>query len=168
MEKIMTILTYISHICSILFLIAVFRYIYLWFTGVAPMTHKIAKSLVKSKIAIFAKGEASSSLISLISDSKIRNKRDLLKINEDDIDKAAEYDIFLVHWECFGAHIDEILALKKDFTSLIIYAPFSDARIADEDMLKIGSKRNTTVTNFRGRLTSDILLAMISNAKIKK
>ena len=63
--------------------------------------------------------------------------------------KAEKETVFLVHWKDFNDQIDEIMAIKKDSTPLIIYAPQHEGRIDDGNMSKINSHRNSVVVNFR-------------------
>jgi hypothetical protein len=45
---------------------------------------------------------------------------------------------------------------------MIVYAPYNKGRIPDDQMENLDGKRNTSVTNFRGRLLNDVVTAMIT------
>ena len=129
--------------------------------GVLPVWYRLGIGLSKRQIAIFAKDEYES-LNSMLTDSKIFSKT--LQINKNDIRKAEKETIFLVHWKEFQDKLDDIMAIKKDSTPLIVYAPTQEGRIDDENMNKINSHRNSIVVNFRGRLLNDILTSLITTS----
>lgn len=151
---------------STVFIVVSFIYIlYLVIKGILPVWYRLGIGLSKRKIAIFAKNEYES-LRNLIADSGIFS--DCIQINRDNIKKAENQTVYLVYWKEFEDKIDDILAIKKDITPLIIYAPVNEGRIDDNNMNKINSHRNSIVVNFRGRLLSDILISLITTIYDKK
>lgn len=58
----------------------------------------------------------------------------------------------------------DILFMKPDECALVVYAPYDQGRIPDEQMKKLDGKRHTAVTNFRGRLLNDIVASMITTS----
>ena len=80
------------------------------------------------------------------------------------IGKAEKAGLYLVYWHDWTNDIADILNKKPDECALIVYVPFERERIPDEQMKKLDSKRNTAVTNFRGRLLNDIVTAMITTS----
>lgn len=134
---------------------------YFTVSGLIPVLYRLGNALSSRKIAIFASAEFDS-LQDMLIDSKLFKKKNILKINHNDLDKAANIKLFLVHWKDFQGVIDEILSNKNDSTALIVYAPQNEGRIDDAALSKINLKRNSIIVNFRGRLLNDILISMIT------
>lgn len=141
---------------------------YLVIKGVFPVWYRLGMGLSKRKIAIFASTEFES-LKSMLVDSKIFERKNVIQINKNDLSKAEKETVFLVHWKDFQGKIDDILAFKKDSTALIVYAPQGEGKIEpQEKMDKINSHRNAVVVNFRGRLLNDILTSLITTSYGRK
>jgi hypothetical protein len=141
----------------------------LWISGIAPVLWRLGNGLSKRKVVIFASADNLGSLKSLLLDSRLFSRKNIIDITiEADIDKAASETMFLVHWPDFAESIDRILDLKSDGSALIIYAPRDHGPIPDRVMARIGDRRNTSVTNFRGRLMNDIVTAMITTSYEKR
>lgn len=131
-------------------------------TGIMPVWIKLGKGLSKSTIAIFSDTQFNS-LKSMIVDSKIFKEKNIIHITKQDLKRAANASVFLVHWKDFQSDMHSILALKKDNTALIIYAPQNEGRIEDQDLLnKIDRERNSVLVNYRGRLMNDIFTSLIT------
>jgi hypothetical protein len=136
--------------------------------GIFPVWYRLGMGLSKRKIAIFAFSEFES-LKSLLVDSKIFEEKNILRINKNDLRKAEKETLFLVHWKDYQEKMNEILDIKKDSTALIVYAPQSEGRIENQEMLdKINSHRNSVIVNFRGRLLNDILTCLITTSYDRK
>lgn len=125
--------------------------------------YRLGKGLAKRKIAVFAESNNLTSLKSLLIDSKLFNEKNIFGITrKEDFERARQATIYLVYWHDFQNDIDEILNKKEDGTVLIVYAPYNLGRIPDDQMNKLDGKRNTVVSNFRGRLLNDIVISMIT------
>lgn len=155
----------VGGIATILMIVGFCYTAFLIIKGVVPVWYRLGIGLSKRQIAIFAKDEYQS-LASMLTDSKIFSKT--IPINKNDIRKAEKETVFLVHWKEFQDKIDDIIAIKKDSTPLIIYAPTHEGRIDDENMNKINFHRNSVVVNFRGRLLNDILTSLITTSYEKR
>ena len=145
--------------------------IYLWARGILPAIIRLGNGLARRKIAIFAKGDNLTSLKSLLTDSKLFNEKNICEINKtSDIGRAEleQTSVYLVYWDDWKSGYKEILNQKKDGCALIIYTPPSSIRIPVEAMEELELKRNTAVTNFRGRLLNDIVTAMITTGYERK
>lgn len=152
----------IGGIATLLMIISFCYTVFLLIKGVLPVWYRLGIGLSKRKIAIFASTEFES-LKMLLVDSKIFEERNILQVNKNDLKKAENETLFLVHWKDYQDKIDDILAIKKDSTALIIYAPQNEGRIEPiGKMEKINSHRNTIVVNFRGRLLNDIMVSLIT------
>lgn len=139
--------------------------IVLWLRGVGPALLRLGNGLARRKIAIFAKGDNLSSLESLLLDSKLFRKRNICGIAKKvDIGKAEDASVLLVFWPDWASDIDDILAQKRDRSALIIYAPSDQGKIPSDQMMKLDAQRNTTLSNFRGRLLNDIVVSMITTS----
>ncbi|MBN8520311.1 MAG: hypothetical protein J0L77_00240 [Alphaproteobacteria bacterium] len=131
--------------------------------GVLPVWYRLGIGLSRRKIAIFAASEFTS-LSNMLEDSKIFERKNIIQIHKNDLSKAENETVFLIHWNEYKDKIDEILNYKRDGTALIVYAPQNEGRINQSDMDKITYHRNTVVVNFRGRLLNDILTSLITTS----
>ena len=152
----------VGGVSTILIILSFCYTMFLVVKGVLPVWYRLGIGLSKRKIAIFASKEYES-LKSMLVDSKIFKERNIMQVNENDLNKAANESIFLVHWKDYHHKIDDILRIKKDSTALIVYAPQNEGRIEPPDIMeKINSHRNTIVVSFRGRLLNDIMVSLIT------
>lgn len=135
--------------------------IYLTIAGVVPVLYRLGMALSKRKIAIFAT-EKYEELKEMLVDSNIFKEKNIIKINKGEIKKAEDISLFIVHYSSFKNEIDQIISIKKDSDSMIVYAP-QDAGFIEKDALnKLNSQRNTIIVNLRGRLINDILISMMT------
>lgn len=155
----------IGRVTTVIFLLTILWAIYAWFKGILPAMLRLGNGLAKRKIAIFAKGDNFSSLKDLLTDSKLFNKNNIIRISsQGDFGKAEQATLYLVFWHDWNDKIDEILASKKDSTALIVYAPQELGFIPPDKMKALNSKRNVIVTNFRGRLLNDIVGSLMTTS----
>lgn len=151
-------ITTILTIIGIIEVISIIIAIVLWFKGILPVLLRLGNGLAKRKIVIFAKSDNSNSIKSLLLDSKLFNQKNISEIaDKKDIGKAEEASIYLVYWPDWENDISEILNKKPDKCAMVVYAPYDKGKISDEQMKNLDGKRNTTVTNFRGRLLNDVV-----------
>lgn len=136
----------------------------LWLRGIVPVVLRLGNGLARRKIAIFAKGDHVISLKDLLLDSKLFKKKNIYEITSgEDFGRSEEATVFLVYWHDWTSeNINQILNQKRDKCALIVYAPYNCDRIPSDMMTKLDGERNTAVTNFRGRLLSDIIGSMIT------
>jgi hypothetical protein len=133
--------------------------------GIAPALWRLGNGLARRKIALFAKADNVSSLKSLLVDSKLVRKKNIIVITTAaDIGRAEAATIYLVFWHDWIDDIDGILTQKPDECALVVYAPYDKDRIPADQMKKLDGKRHTAVTNFRGRLLNDIVTSMITTS----
>ena len=142
-----------------------FYTLYLISKGVIPVWYRIGIGLSKRKVAIFA-DENYSDLDNLIKSSKIFNAT--IKIHKNDIKKAENETIFLVHLGEYEDKIDEIISIKKASTPLIAYAPAQTGKVKQDYLNKINDQPNGVIVNFRGRLLNDIFTSVITTSYDKK
>jgi hypothetical protein len=139
-----------------------------WSRGITPALYRLGDGLANRKVAIFAKGDNLESLKSLLDHSGLFREGQVLGISKlDDIDIAHRTSVYLAYWPDWADSIDDILREKDDQVPLIVYAPRDQGFIPEEYMKKLDGKRNTAVTNFRGRLMNDIVTAMITTSSAK-
>ena len=124
---------------------------------------RLGNNLVNRKIAVFA-DERYYELESLLIDSDIFKRCNIIRINQGDLKKAEDITLKLVHWKSFAARIDEILSMKKHADALIVYAPSEEGRLQNDEMNKLNSHGNTALVTFKGRLLNDITMFMITTA----
>lgn len=163
MDLFLKCLAVVGAIETIVLIVAFIWGVSLWARGVFPALLRLGNGLAKRKIAVFAKGDNIASLHNLLTDSRLFRKKNIIEIsNNNDIGRAEEASVYLVHWHDWSVHITDILNQKQDACALIVYAPYDMGRIPDDQMKSLDGKRHTAVTNFRGRLLNDIVTAMIT------
>lgn len=165
MPSILEILAAIGIIETILLIFGFIWAIILWARGISPALYRLGNGLAKRKIAIFAKGDNLNSLKSLLCDSGLFWKKNIIEItNTNDHGKAEGASVYLVYWHDWVDDINQVLTMKPDQCALVVYAPYDKGRIPDEQMKNLDGKRFSAVTNFRGRLLNDIVTAMITTS----
>lgn len=124
------------------------------------LLYRIIKGFYNRKVAIFANADEFNNLKNVLLDTDLFHEKNIIQIDEKSISKAEDSTIYLVDFSSFHEQLNEILRLKKDKTALIVYAPNKD--ISKDKFEEISNLRNTTITNFRGRLTNDIVSFMMT------
>ena len=163
METIKIFLDFAGYISTIIIIAGIIAGVVVWFSGISPALYRLGNGLAKRKIAVFAKNDNAVSLKSLLIDSKLFKQKNIFEITcKDDVGKAEEASVYLVHWHDWANDISEILSKKPDKCAMVVYAPYDKGKIPDEQMKNLDGKRHTAVTNFRGRLLNDIVTAMIT------
>ena len=136
---------------------------YLVLSGFVPVLIRLGNGLTKRKIAIFAKGDALSSLTALFEDSDLFDVKNVVPITDvHDIGRAEKASIFLVHWPDWTDCIPQILSRKGDRTALIIYAPQGRGFVPNEVIAELEKHRNVVLANLRGRLLNDVVTSLIT------
>lgn len=165
MQTFFNFLDYISRATTLVVVVAFLYGLVLWARGIAPVLVRLGKGLARRKIAVFAKGDMLKSLESLLDDSKLIRRTNVVTISHTgDISKAECASLFLVVWSDWKDDLPRILSLKKDQTPLIIYAPQDLGSIPPEVLRDLNSHRNCVVSNFRGRLMNDVVVSMITTS----
>ena len=161
-----TILDWVGRVTAVIFLVTLAIGIYAWLKGILPALWRLGNGFSKRKIAIFAKGDTLISLNSLLLDTKLFNKKNIIDISSDgDFGRAERATLFLVSWDDWHQdRIEEILRAKKDNHALVVYAPKGPRSIPDAKFAELNSKRNVMVTNFRGRLLNDIVVSLMTTS----
>ncbi|HEV3482807.1 MAG TPA: hypothetical protein VGR97_10825 [Candidatus Acidoferrales bacterium] len=169
LNRFMDILQALGTIEALLLALGIIYAVVLWARGIAPALLRLGNGLAKRKIALFAKSDNVASLRNLLTDSKLFRPSNICEISRrEDIGRCESATIFLVFWPDWEGDIAEILSKKRDECALIVYMPYDRGRIPDESMRDLDGKRHTTVTNFRGRLLSDIVTSMITTSYEKE
>ena len=167
MNMFKTIMEVLGYATTVLVVLTFLAGLYAWFRGIFPAILRLGKGLAKRKIAVFAKGDRLTSTRSLLLDSKLFNRKNIVEVTSSiEIGRAEDASVFLVFWHDWKDNIDQVLAHKKDNTALVVYAPQELGLIAGEHLKRISEVRNSTVTNFRGRLLIDLLVSMITTGYI--
>lgn len=160
-----TFLDWVGRVTALIFLVTLAFGIYAWLRGILPALWRLGNGFSKRKIAIIAKGDNLISLKSLLLDSRLFNKKNIIDIaSNSDFGRAEQATLFLVFWHDWQDKIDEILLAKKDTTALIVYAPQDLGFIPKDKMKELDSKRNVTVANLRGRLLNDIVVSLMTTS----
>lgn len=138
-----------------------------WAFGITPILFRLGRALWWRKVAVFASNDAYRSLKETLVDSGIFRDSNIVPILADNIDKAKEETIFLVDWDTFGNHIEDVFSARSNHqTAIVIFA--KPASIPQERMADIANRANTVVVNFRGRLLNDILTSLMTTSYEKK
>jgi hypothetical protein len=160
--------SFTENVATFVFVIGAVYAAYLWFIGVIPVLFRLG-NLRRRKIAVFAKGDASGSLVALFSDAKLFNKNNIIPITSAaDFGRADKATIFVVHWPDWTGDLAQIIAMKGDQTPLIVYAPQTANPIPPDDVALLDEHRNVVVANFRGRLLNDVVSSFITTAYEKR
>jgi hypothetical protein len=165
METIIPIFDVLGYFSTGIVIVSLLIGVWTWIRGILPAMIRLGRGLAKRKIAIFAKGNNLTSIKSLLMDSTLFNKRNMIEIASiNDLGRAEAATLFMVYWHDWLDDIDKLLGRKADSTALVVYAPRELGLISEDHMRKIAEQRNTTVTNFRGRLLNDIVTSMITTS----
>jgi hypothetical protein len=165
MEAFLFVLNIVGYASTVLVIISAIWGIVLWYRGIAPVLLRLGKGLATRRIAILAGGDEQTSLKSLLVDSGVFRKKNIISVvKSGDIGRAEKATLYVIHWPSWENSLDELLAKKSDTTGLVVYAPHEDGQLPDDVMAKLNQQRNVTVTNFRGRLLSDILVSMMTTS----
>ncbi len=159
---VLTFLDWVGWVSSALLVVAIILGAIAWIRGIVPALYRLGNGLAKREIAIFAKGDNLTSMMSLLEDTKLFNKRNIITIASDnDLGRGEKATLLLVHWDDWENKIEDILLAKKNATALIVYAPRQNS-IPTAKFLVLGKYSNVTVTNFRGRLLNDIVVSLMT------
>jgi len=168
METLASFFTIVGVIDAIVLIVGIIVSFVLWSKGILPVLYRLGNGLARRKIALFAKGDHLASLKALLLDSKLFCPKNIQEVTQiEDIGRAEGATVYVVQWGDWAMHIDEILLKKTDRCALIVYAPRSDGPIAPDMFSRLDGERNTAVSNFRGRLMSDIIASMITTSYVK-
>lgn len=163
------ILSIVGVIESVIFIAGIAWAVSLWFKGILPVLLRLGNGLAKRKIGIFAKSDNQNSLKHLIMDSGLFSSKNIYEISKaEDIGRAEKASIYLVYWPDWAEDITKILEKKADNCALVVYAPSDKGRIPENVMKMLDGNRNSSVTNFRGRLLNDIVTAVMTTSYSEK
>ena len=161
--NVITILDWVGYATTVLFLLTLALGLYAWLKGIIPPLVRLGNGLAKRKIAIFAKGDNLKTLLNLLEDTELFDKRNVIDISSSgDFGRAERATLFLIFWDDWKDKMDEILRAKKDSTALVVYAP--PRSIPEAELAKLDNQRNVMVTNFRGRLLNDIVISLMTTS----
>ncbi len=166
MDKFLLFMDILGYISTILVIFIIIAGIIAWLKGIIPVLFRLGLGLARRKIVVFAKNDNLISLKSMLSDSKLFNKKNIIDITKkDDFGKSENKTLFLVNYHDWDENdIKAILDKKIDGASLIVYAPQSLGFISKDIMTILNEERNVVVTNFRGRLLNDIVVSLITTS----
>ncbi|WP_018997125.1 hypothetical protein [Hirschia maritima] len=151
----------VGAISSIVLLLGTLVNVFLWFSGVSPVLLRLGLGLSKRKIAVFSAGDSLHMLKDCIVRTGLFKEKNISEVRPLDSDTAKKCSVFLVDYAEFGHSIDEIFSMRKnDQTPILIYA--EPGAIPREEMSKVANKPLTNITNTRGRLVNDLILAVIA------
>lgn len=149
----------------IVILFALWRLI-LWFRGIVPLGVRAGK-LRGNTIAIFAKSDHYNELVKCLDTTRLYNKKNFSQIAAlSDLESSEGKRIFIVSWEDWGNDIQKILDKKTASTGIVIYA--LPGAIPHPTMAMLQQYNYVTVTNFRGRLMTDLLTMAVTIRYAKK
>lgn len=154
-----------GNISTILVFAAFLTGMVVWIVGIGPALWRLGNGLASRRIAVFAKDGALTSLDSLLMDSNLFWKANIVGIgSEGDVGKAERATLFLMHWPDWTESWKSILEQKSDGTALIVYAPQDKGKIPSHVLEEMNNARNVVICNFRGRLLNDIVTSMITTS----
>lgn len=157
----------ISKIPLILAALAAIALAWSFFKGVFPALWRLGLGLSKRKIAVFANSDHFASLKSLLLGSGLFQEQNIVQIPFDQLDKAADYSLFLLRWGDCKDQAGKIIDIKHDSAGLVLYAPHEDGTVTPDVLTVLNNKSNALLVNFQGRLLNDILVLMITTSYTK-
>jgi hypothetical protein len=149
-------------IFSIFVGVSVYNFICIYFVS-SNVFVRLGKNIIRKEIIIVADSTNYDSLKTMFIDSGIFKDKNIKQGHIDSIDKYAESNFLILHYNFCKEHIDTILNKKKDSATLIVYAPSKDGQILPNEYNLINEKRNTIIVNLRGRLLNDLLVSFMTN-----
>ncbi len=153
---------------TVVFLVGLAYAFYLWGSGVLPVLFRLG-NLRRRKTAVFAKGDASRSLVALLADAGLFSQKNIVAVTDAaDFGRAEGATVFVVFWPDWTDQLTQILARKKDTTALIVYAPQTLEQLPTEALTLLELHRNVVLTSFRGRLLNDVVGSFITTAYEKR
>lgn len=153
----------IDAILSLIGIGAILFGIYIWYRGIGVPVYRLGNGLARRKVYVLANEGNARSVSELLINSRLFQKNNIIKITtREDFGRAEGKSLYVVRFEDWSDNLDEILGLKKNGAFMVVFAP--DIRIPDEYMDKIKIHSNIAITNFRGRLIGDVLLAMMTTS----
>jgi hypothetical protein len=165
MEQARYFLEIVGLVEAAIFTVTIVAGVFLWARGIGPVLYRLGNGLAKRKIAIFATVDNLTSLMKLLTDSGLFRADNIIAVPiAGDLGSAESASVYVVYWPDWSPHIGEILAKKADKTALVVYQPYDKGRIDDAHMMALDGKRNTAVSNFRGRLLNDIVTSIITTS----
>lgn len=146
---------------------------FFWILGITPLLWRLGLGRWTRKIAIAADNTAYSNLETDLIDSGIFRKSNISQISNNSLTKIKNHDLILVNYRSFEEEeIKTMLSYKKSSAGMIFYYqdfdPASGEKVPDNIAKLIGSKENTTIVNFRGRLLNDIVTTLITTSYEKR
>lgn len=157
-----------NDLSTVVFVIGLAIAIYLFFSGMLPVLWRLG-NLRRRKIAIFAKGDASRSLVSLFVDARLFNPKNIIPITSvADFGRSDAATVYVAHWPDWQDDLQDIVERKSDQTPLVVYAPHGDPPLPAGALMLLDRHRNVVLTNFRGRLLTDVVSSFITTAYEKR
>jgi hypothetical protein len=144
-----------------------------WLLGISPLLWRLGLGRWLRDIAILANSDTFANLSADLVASGIFRDKKITHISKTHLAKVKDHSLLLAHYQSFTKNeIKQILNNKKSAAGLIVYFPeFNPSkgkRIPNDMVQLIGSKENTTVVNFRGRLLNDIITTLITTSYEKR
>lgn len=167
MDNWITVLDWIGRISAAILALGIIWGVCRWIRGIVPLSIRAGK-LKQHAIAIFASADNYNELVNSLSATKLFGGKSFTRVSTvGDMDTCDGKHIFIVNWADWGDNIDKVLAKKTPQTGIVIYA--LPGKIGQPEMEKLQTYNFVTVTNFRGRLITDLLtMALAINYARKK
>jgi len=165
MDTIMCILDIVGYIGTAVAILTAVIIVVAWAKGIAPVLWRLGMGLARRRITIFASSDSAATLKKALVDSGLFQERNIEIVTQQaDVGSGEGVTLFLLHWKDASQYVSDVLRIKKPGCYLVVYAPTDEGRVPDEAMALLAGHRNTSVTNFRGRLLSDVVMAMITTS----
>ena len=167
MEHIYSFLDSYGRVATAIVLVTVVWRVILLIRGVVPISIRAGR-IRQNKVAIFADSNNYNELRDSLDGTKLFRKGNFKEVNTPgNVGACEDCNIFVVHCGDWANDIDAILGKKTEKKGLIIYAPHPQ-RVPDDVMDKLKNHNFVTLTNFRGRLITDLLAMAIAIRYAKK
>lgn len=144
-------------------LATIFGGIYLWVKGTLPVIYRFGNSIAHKKIYVFSVQQFNA-IEKLLIDSGVFQKKNIKQVPKDFVSgQYSKSAVLLIDHSEFKDQLVEILNKKDNATAAIIYA--KPGSLTPDEMGQIDNIPLCFVTNFRGRLLSDLVMSMIITGK---
>ena len=138
-----------------------------WIRGIFKPLWRLGLGLSRRQIAIIASSDDCVSLTSTLQKSDLFSKKNIHVItSQNDAKDLMSENLMLLKLSGSPISLKSVLENKKPDAALVIYAKLGELQPADFQLLD--EHRNVSVTNFRGRLMSDLLNTMMTTSYEKR
>ncbi|WCN08275.1 hypothetical protein [Marinomonas mediterranea] len=129
--------------------------------GSFPIIFRLGIAVSNRKILICA-GDRFGDLERLLVESKLFRKKNISQMSLHELDNMDSTTLCIVHYKYAQDRFTDLMNNKKDSCAVIVFADGGHQEVQSAHTQLIDKKKHTSLVNFRGRLLSDVFMAMIT------